>query len=283
MRLALGSVQFGLDYGISNTGGRTPHEEISRILDAARAARIELIDTAAAYGESEQVLASLDARGRGFRMVSKTARLANGLQAVIARAKQSVLQLGRPLDALLVHSAQDLLMPEGAALWKALERLRADGEIKRIGISFYASDPILAMAKRFKPQVAQVAASFVDQRLARAGVLRALADLDVEIHVRSAFHQGLIFIPPEKLPQKLRGARAEVEALQDAIAKTRLAPARLALSYLDELPEIAYVVVGVTKAIELAELAAAARELVTGVDFARLAINDELLLDPTRW
>ena len=144
--------------------GRTPRAEVARILDAARDAGVDLIDTAAAYGEAEQALAALDARGRGFRVASKTARIAGGLDAVVSRAQDSVARLGRPLDALLVHSAQDLLTPDGPALWGALERMRAAGDVGRIGISFYASDAIIEMAERFRPQVVQIAASFVDQR-----------------------------------------------------------------------------------------------------------------------
>ena len=63
MKLAIGTVQFGLDYGISNTAGRTSVEEAGRILDRARMAGIDTLDTAAAYGDSEQVLGRIGLTG----------------------------------------------------------------------------------------------------------------------------------------------------------------------------------------------------------------------------
>ena len=123
MRLALGTAQFGLDYGVSNSAGRTPVHEANAILDCAKHAGIEILDTAAAYGNAESVLHDARAHARGFRIVSKTAHLAEGLDVVVARARQSIENLGRPLDALLIHAASDLALPDGPALWESARRL----------------------------------------------------------------------------------------------------------------------------------------------------------------
>jgi aryl-alcohol dehydrogenase-like predicted oxidoreductase len=101
MRLALGTAQFGLDYGVANTGGRTPFAEVESILEFAAANDVNTLDTAAAYGDAEDVLARAGAQDRGFRIISKTARLTACVDAVIERALLSVKKLGRPLDALL--------------------------------------------------------------------------------------------------------------------------------------------------------------------------------------
>ncbi len=283
MRIALGTVQFGLAYGISNQSGRTPLKEVAAILDYARTAGIAMLDTAAAYGDAEAVLAKLDARARGFSIISKTARLAQGLEAVLARARDSVQRLGRPLEALLVHSAGDLALPDGPALWQGLQELKARGEVLRTGISAYAADTVLDLARRFQPDLMQVPVSVVDQRLHRDGTLSALAAQGVEIHARSLFHQGLIFVDPAHLPPKLAEKRAEVEALQGRIAASGLNPLALALAFACSVPAIAVAVVGVTRQSELQAIVAAAQAPQPDGDFAGYAIDDPLLLDPTRW
>ncbi len=71
-RLGLGTVQFGLDYGVANPDGRTPPEEVRRILDVAAANGIGLVDTASVYGESERILGEILPAGDRFRIVTKT-------------------------------------------------------------------------------------------------------------------------------------------------------------------------------------------------------------------
>jgi aryl-alcohol dehydrogenase-like predicted oxidoreductase len=283
MRLILGTAQFAVDYGVSNTTGRTPFAEVESILDYAWANGIETLDTAAAYGDAEDVLARAGARARGFRVVSKTARLSGGLDAVIARARESIEKLGAPLDALLVHSAADLALPDGERLWAALRSLQRDGAVARLGISFYARDPILDIAEKFGPEVAQLAASVIDQRLVRDGTIAELARRGVETHVRSAFHQGLIFVDLDRLPEKLRGKREAIGAMQAKLGSGGVPVLNLALSYLGQIAAAHAVVVGVTCRSELEAIVAASRAAWPGVDAREFAVDDAIILDPTAW
>ncbi len=189
-KLGLGTVQFGQPYGVSNTHGQVSAREAAAILTNAAQAGIRLLDTAANYGEAEAVLARLDIAA--FRVVSKTIGLKLGLDAVIARARQSAAAL--KADTLLVHAASDLLGPDGDALWSALHRLRDEGVFRKIGISVYVADDPAALAARFRPDVMQLPFSLLDQRLLANGTLTRLADLGVEIHARSLFLQGLLFL-----------------------------------------------------------------------------------------
>ena len=50
MKLGLGTVQFGMHYGISNREGKTPLREVTKILHVARDNQISVLDTAAQYG-----------------------------------------------------------------------------------------------------------------------------------------------------------------------------------------------------------------------------------------
>ena len=71
MKLGLGTVQFGMNYGMSNLRGRTPPAEVDHILRLAADNGVQVLDTAAVYGDSEVVLGKLLAPDHDFRIVTK--------------------------------------------------------------------------------------------------------------------------------------------------------------------------------------------------------------------
>jgi len=277
MKLGLGTVQFGQAYGISNRRGQVPEAEAAAILARAADAGVRVLDTAANYGDAEAVLARLDTRP--FRIVTKTINLSNGLDAVRIRARQSAMQL--KADTLLVHAAGDLKGPDGDALWQALRALRDDGTFRRIGISTYVADDPVALAARFKPDVMQLPSSLLDQRLLTDGTLARLKDMGVEIHARSLFLQGLLFL--DRLPEKLRSAEAPLARLRARLQNAGTTPLAAALGFVLTRPEIDVGIVGVTSRAELDEILAAARMPLPDLDWADFALKDETVLMPSRW
>ena len=276
-KLGLGTVQFGQSYGISNRHGQVSPQEAAAILAGALKAGIRLLDTAANYGEAEAVLARLDTAA--FRIVSKTMGLKQGLDAVIARARQSATAL--KADTLLVHAAADLLGPDGGALWSALQRLRDERVFRKIGISVYAAEDPAALAARFRPDVMQLPFSLLDQRLLANGTLARLAELGVEIHARSLFLQGLLFM--DSPPERLRHARSHLVDIRAQLHDAGTTPLAAALGFVLSRPEIAFGLVGVTSASELNEIVAAAQRPLPDLDWAAFALDDEVTLTPSLW
>jgi spore coat polysaccharide biosynthesis protein SpsF (cytidylyltransferase family)/aryl-alcohol dehydrogenase-like predicted oxidoreductase len=277
-RLGLGTVQFGQAYGISNRHGQVPLEEARAILGRAVRAGMGLLDTAANYGESEKVLSQLD-KGK-LRIVTKTIAAAHGTDAVLARARQSVKNLGR-VDLLLVHAAADLAGPNGLELWQALQGLKQNGEIGGIGISTYVADNPVELAKRFRPDAMQVPFSLLDQRLLRDGSLERLKALGVKIHARSLFLQGLLFM--ESPPESLAHAAPMLAKVRAHIAQAGTTPLAAALAFVLSRPEVDAAVVGVTFARQLDEIVAAATASPPPCDWAACALDDARVLTPSLW
>jgi aryl-alcohol dehydrogenase-like predicted oxidoreductase len=273
-KLGLGTVQFGLPYGVSNTRGQVSRADAAAILALAAKGGIHTLDTAANYGNAEQVLAALDTGG--FRIVTKTIGIKAGIEAVAARARASAALL--KADTLLVHAAADL---GDAALWPALQRLKAEGVFRHIGISTYAADDPAALAVRFKPDVVQLPFSLLDQRLLRDGTLARLAEMGVEVHARSLFLQGLLFL--DTLPQKLRHIAPRLAAIRKAIGDANSTPLAAALGFVLSRPEIGTALVGVTAADELAEILDAAARPLPALDWPSYALQDDIVLTPSRW
>lgn len=274
MKLGLGTVQFGQAYGVSNTNGQVSREDAAAILARAASAGVTVLDTAANYGAAESVLATLETAP--FRIVTKTISAKNGVNAVVARARQSAETL--KADTLLIHAAADL---KDAALWPALQRLKAQGVFKRIGISAYVGDDPLALAQTFLPDVMQLPFSVLDQRLLKSGALDRLKRLDVEIHARSVFLQGLLFL--DTLPENLRHAALELSITKAAIAASGATLLEAALAFVLSRPEIDVALVGVTSVGELDEIMAAAARPLPHLDWSSLALNDETVLTPSLW
>lgn len=277
-RLGVGTAQFGLPYGISNRRGQVPLAEVQEILSCAVQGGIGMLDTAANYGDAEAALARADIGS--FRIVSKTVGVKNGVDAVIARARESVRTLGR-VDMLLVHAVEDLLGPDGDDLWTALRNLKDEGVVGGIGISAYVADNPAELAARFRPNAMQIPFSLLDQRLLLDGTLARLKDLGVEIHARSVFLQGLLFL--EDLPQQLRHASSGLDAVRARIMERGATPLSAALNFVLAQSEVDVAIAGVTSAQEMREVLDAAAEPAPEIDWAACALKDERVLTPSLW
>ena len=277
-RLGLGTVQFGQAYGVSNTAGQVPLNEVRAMLARAAGEGVAVLDTAANYSRAEEVLAQCDTSA--FRIVSKTVSVKNGVTAVIARARQSLQSLGR-VDVLLVHAVADLKGPDGEELWRALRDLKEQGTVGAIGISAYVADDPAALGRRFRPDAMQIPFSLLDQRLLQDGSLAPLKDLGVEIHARSLFLQGLLFM--ETAPEKLRDAAPLLARVRQHIAAADTTPLVAALGFALSRPEVDVAVVGATSRHELDEILAAVRVPLPELDWAACALDDARILTPSLW
>ncbi|MBN9004589.1 MAG: aldo/keto reductase [Rhizobiales bacterium] len=283
-RVGLGTVQFGINYGISNVRGKVPRNEVADVLSAARQSGILWLDTASAYGQAEQALGDLDAAKQGFRIVSKTMPKTDSTQPIIDQVRRSMdLLRVEKLDGLLVHQARDLNGPDGTALWNTLEHLKASGDVSRIGISAYYEDDPLALVQSFEPDLLQIPTSILDQRLIRNGDLAAIRARGVSIHARSVFLQGLLFLTLDQLPPKLQQFHGLLSQIKEQIRECGSTPLAAAIAFVLDRPEIDVAVVGATSVTEITEILQAAEKPHPSMDWRNLSIDDPLALTPSLW
>lgn len=273
VKLGLGTVQFGLDYGISNRGGMTPRNEVSKMLRMARDAGVRCLDTAPAYASSEEALGECLPAHHEFQIVTKTLKsdlpLGEVLQTSLARLRVPSVY------GLLVHDADTL----DDAMYSELRRARDAGLVEKIGVSVYTAAQIDHVLGRFAIDLIQVPLSLVDQRLLRSGHLDRLKEHSVEIHARSIFLQGLLLMPPASLPSHFDSVRTALADLKDQFGSVLVA----ALSFVLSLPQIDRAIVGACNTTELSQLIDAANAPKRIVDAARLAWSDEQILNPAKW
>lgn len=288
MKLALGTVQFGLNYGISNSDGQTAFDEVARILGVAAAGGVAVLDTAAAYGQSEEVLGRALSARTDFRLVTKLPSVggshigAKQLATAQSNFEQSLVRLGRSaVYGLLLHRADDLLLEGGEELYHLLLGLKQAGLVKKIGVSAYAPEQIDGLLDRFPLDLVQVPLNVFDQRhLSRLPVWKSRG---MEIHTRSAFLQGLLLMELEAVPTWLTAAITPLRKYRRSIAEWNQTPLQAALAFVKGVETVDQVVVGVTSVEQLKEVLSAYHSAGDGPDFRAHSLDDLNILDPSRW
>lgn len=284
MLLALGTVQFGLAYGIAGSGQAVAPAETRRILQAAWAFGVRTLDTAAAYGDIEERLARL-CDGLPFRVISKVPALSAGWSDPVAaaswaveQARQSHRRLGPLLAGLMCHRAEDLLGQSGAAIHAALQAW-AKPEGIALGVSCYDPATLLTLASQRQIQIAQLPGNALDQRLAQQIPTQPPG---LEIHLRSAFLQGLLLMPGAQGARRLPAAAAALQRWHGWCARHGLAPLPAALSAVKSFAAVSTVVVGVDSLAQF-DAIAQAWSSVRAIHCPELAEASAAIIDPRTW
>jgi len=289
VKLALGTVQFGLDYGIANHRGRVPADEVKQILQMARNAGVDTLDTAVGYGDSETVLghAGVD----GFRVITKVGGLPknikNRTEAVVwlrAEVARSCARLGKDqIDGLLLHRPEQLMSEAGAWLAQALHAVRDEGLVRKIGFSIYSPDALASLCHVVQPDLVQAPMSLVDQRLITSGWLDQLASEGVEVHVRSVFLQGLLLQRQSELPNQFAPWRPVWQRWQQWLADTKRDALSSCIHFAISQPAVSRVVVGVDSVSQFKQIVESARDTAISQAWPVLACEDEQLINPSLW
>jgi aryl-alcohol dehydrogenase-like predicted oxidoreductase len=241
-KLGLGTVQFGLPYGISNSNGQTPENEVCKTLEAAKKIGVRLIDTASAYGNAEQVLGNCGVSH--FRIISKFLPVANE-QMLSAQLTSSLAALRvSSVYGYMAHRPEELAKNKWQ--WEWLGEAKGQGLISKRGFSLNHPDELVRLLDQgYLPDIVQVPYNYFDQRFET--LMMSLKKTGCEIHTRSVFLQGLFFRSPETLPAFFDAIKPELKKLHSLPDGVKGA----LLKFVMEKPFIDQVIIGVENAVQL--------------------------------
>lgn len=284
-RLALGTAQFGLTYGIANRTGQVAREAVERILLSARSSGLDTLDTAIAYGSSEALLGEIGTAG--WRIISKIPpvpqsedRIGDWLRSNLT---QSCARLRAScLHAVLLHRPSDLLGAHGAEIYSVLLAAKEAGQVHGVGVSIYNPEELDELISRFKFDLVQAPFNLIDRRLETSGWLERLRAMGVEVHTRSAFLQGLLLMDRAQMPSFFDRWQHLWSHWREWQAASGVSAVQACLSFALSRPEIDRVVVGVDNIDQLQELVVASTCTVPEPP-RELASCDADLLNPFRW
>ncbi|KKB79406.1 hypothetical protein VW29_17755 [Devosia limi DSM 17137] len=284
-RLALGTVQFGLTYGITNTSGKVGPDAVQAILARAAEVGLSTLDTAALYGDSEQSLGS--AGVENFAVVTKLPELGRDVADpglwVRTQMLASLSRLRLPrVDGLLLHRPDVLMTESGPAIWSAMQHLRAEGLVRAIGYSVYEPRELSSLYQAFRPDIVQLPYNALDSRFEVSGWIARLADGGTMVHARSAFLQGLLLAPRDGLPEKFSRWRSVFDAWHQWCSARGLTPLQAALGHSLAHASIDRVLVGVAGMDQFSEILASVSRhpIAAPLD---LSSSDIDLINPSRW
>lgn len=285
MKLALGTVQFGLDYGVANASGRVSVEEASAILHRAQVSGMDTLDTAIAYGDSELVLGQLGVQQ--WKVVTKLPAVPEGCPDVALWVKTqtqvSLRRLGlQRIYALLLHRPNQLHEGIGPDLYTALQSIKAEGLVEKVGVSVNRPTELADLWPKFRLDLIQAPLNILDRSLVDLGWASRLKDSGVEIHTRSAFLQGLLLMPPDKRPDRFKRWQSIWLAWDRWLLATGMTPIQACLRYVNALDAVDRVVIGVDSVMQFKEILVAAEGRLENLPSFEV-LQDTRLVNPSSW
>lgn len=285
-KIALGTVQFGLPYGVSNTSGQVTSEEVSKIINFARLNQITTLDTASDYGTSQTVLGKNGVAD--FKIISKIS-LPSKHDQDIRKWVQNVFQNAlnqlqvNKLYGFLLHRPEILLGSDSEVIFDSLMELKIKGLVDKIGISVYSTDELDLIFRRFKFDLVQAPFNILDRTLYTSGWMDKLSGLGVEIHVRSAFLQGLLLFSAEERPKKFDRWNSLWSSWHKFLEVESISPLEACLLFLKSYEKLDKIIVGVENQNQLAMILKAYLNSKKLVFPTELYATDKDLIHPSRW
>lgn len=298
-QLTLGTVQLGLDYGVSNAGGIPAEQEIQLMLNYALEAGITTWDTARQYGTSEQVLGTFlqnRIEENTVNLVSKFKispanldSLERAWKEVYESVTQSLSTLGvERLPVAMLHKGDEPIQKVMKILPGIIRRLKEEELIAIGGLSAYFPEDVPWFLDEEEIQATQVPLNIFDQRLVKSGLLDQMEKADKLVFVRSLFLQGLFFMDPDQLTGNLRGAAPYLSSLRTLADNAEMSVAQLAFSYVRDLPGVSSIVFGAINEQQIRDNVA----LLNGPSIPPELVEkssqlfstiDEVILTPGKW
>lgn len=285
-RIAVGTVQFGLDYGVANKTGQVNIDEANEILKFADKEGIDTLDTSISYGVSEKSLGSV---GVGkFKVVTKLPPIPPSTKNVYEWAydqmQSSLIRMNlKTAYGLLVHDTSQLFGENGAKLAEAMISLKREGLVHKIGVSAYGPEEVASVFQKFQVDIIQVPFNIFDRRMLTTGWLKRLNDAGIEIHARSIFLQGLLLLPLNQVPANFQKWSDLITFWHKWLNENHASALETCLHYPLSLPQIDRVIVGVDNNTQMKQIIEAFNPRNRPFIFPDISCDDELLLNPSNW
>lgn len=286
-KLILGTVQFGLDYGVNNTAGKPSKENIKSILDSAYNSGIQLLDTAEAYGDSQNKIGEYHNNSTNkFNVITKFSSNTEGFSLNIIERVYNNLKI-LDVDKLycyMFHSFDDF-NKYFEKYRKDLLTLKRDGIINNIGVSLYSNDELESVLKFNEITLVQLPFNLLDNNNKRGNIIKKAKAKGIEIHTRSAFLQGLFFKNTSEFTVKIKPLEPYLNLLND-LCDEDYKMNDLALNYVCNQKNIDKVLIGVDNVHQLesnilSEKKNIKKELTNNIE--AIDVEETKLLNPSNW
>jgi aryl-alcohol dehydrogenase-like predicted oxidoreductase len=280
----LGAAQLGLNYGLNNSIGRPSRQQAHNILEHAAEGGVRWIDTARAYGDSEQVIGDfVKVAGEGvFKVITKL-DLSRG-QSWEDSLKTSLGHLGEGV----IHSVMFHSFHSYSHHLEDIDRIQSrmrDSGISRLGVSVYSLDEIEQVISNGVVDLIQIPLNVLDNVVLKEQLLLEAKKMGIEVHARSAFLQGAFFMSKEQIDAhpSICLISEDLERLKIWCRENKKSMQQLCLSYVVGQALISGVLVGVETLSQLQEVLAVFARPLSLDRFQEWEVAQSEVLDPRNW
>lgn len=225
-KFCLGTVQFGLNYGIANKTGKPSLQKSLEMLNYAYDNGIRWFDTAQAYGNAEEILGEFFS-GRddleNSHVISKLLPHAFDKKGeyVFKDVEESIrsslkLMNIEKLEGFLFHTPEYIYRED---IVEQMIACREKGIVKHIGVSIYEVEHAVDAAKMDWVDYIQVPYSVFDQRVANSDFFKLAEQNNKTVFARSAFLQGLSLMELSDIPERIEHAKEDLKTFERILKK----------------------------------------------------------------
>jgi|TARA_Y100000385_G_C13013359_1_gene602718 aryl-alcohol dehydrogenase-like predicted oxidoreductase len=285
-KLILGTVQFGIDYGVNNSIGKLEENQVLELFKIAHNQGVRILDTAEVYGNAHEIIGNFHKKNDDsrFKIITKFPHSVK-YNSINNKVLQYLEQLAvSSIEVLMFHSFESFKTNYKAL--DSLKELKSKGSIKNIGVSVYTNEHLKQLLNEDLITVIQFPFNMLDNFNVRGDLLDQLKQKGKSIHTRSAFLQGLFFKNTNDKSPIVQNLKTELKILNQIIIDSNCSMEELALSYCLHQENIDNVIIGVDSILQLNANIKASSYNISQDDIKvinNIQVKDLDLLNPSLW
>lgn len=279
MKLIIGTAQFGLKYGVNKK--KIKKLEINNIKQVLKKNSLKNFDTAMSYGDSEKIIGNFNIKKKVITKIKLPQKKPKDLKKWLTKKLNNTFKnlKTKHLYGLLIHDTSDLTF-ENKEFLNILLDFQKRNFIAKIGISVYEVGEIKRILKFWKPEIIQMPINIFDHRFIKNNFLLKLKKLNIELHARSCFLQGML------LENKIRiGNHKSKKIFTSFISwceNKKISRLEACIHFVKKIRQIDYLIVGVDNSSHLQEIISSFnKNLISIPDY--FINNDKNFIDPRKW
>lgn len=259
-KMCLGTVQFGMKYGINNKYGQPTKQDVFEMIDISIERGIRILDTASAYGEAEELIGEYLSKRKNENNIQVISKLRPNLieletlsveNVILKEIETSIKKMNiEKLDGYLLHTPQNFY---DKRIIESLIKAKEKNLISNMGVSVYEYEDAINVVNSDYIDYIQIPYSIFDQRIDTEEFFESAKKNNVKIFARSAFLQGLITMDPRQIPKNLEEVKHYLDIYDLIIQDYGISRIQGAILYVYDNPNVDYLVFGVDNKNQLVE------------------------------
>ncbi len=278
-KIIIGSTQFGLSYGISNTKGKTKENSINKILKLSRKKKVRNLYTSNYYGIANQVLGKKNLKA--FNIILKFKKNDFLKKNIINEIKKTSKILRKNINTIIIDNFESIPKLRAKKIYKNLISLKSKKIINKFGYSIYSFKNLKKVCNKYRPDIIQCPYNIIDRRIEKNNHLNFFKQKKIEVHIRSIFLQGLLLMDLKKIPKKFMPWKNLLVTWQNWIKKENITAVEACYSFVSKSKFISKILIGVNNFSQFEEIINS--KIKKNLRFPDVSSQSNNLINPINW